>query len=183
MWEDKSLIKSYLIKEIDNPNSHKSNQSEDYLKDSKSDDDNYELIYDNIKNDFNADGINDKLYVLKNKLEFASDDEDSKKSKIILYLSNNNSFDKLVNSKIFPNDSNDQFETIDIKNNYFTIKLFNDIHNVYYIEKYITFTCRKNQIILSKFSKIINEEEIHIDVSKFETISFEKYDSNDEKFK
>lgn len=133
--------------------------------------------------DINLDGIEDKIFVFKNNSEFESDKEETKKSKIVIFLSDGSSFKKNINATIFPNDANDQFETIDVKDNYFTIKLFNEVPNECYIEKYITFKIVENIIKLNKFSKVINEKQTNIDVSKIDEILFENYNSNNDLFK
>lgn len=133
--------------------------------------------------DINLDRIEDKIFVLKNNIEFNSENEESKRNIIVLFLSDGTSFKKFINTTIFPNDANDQFEAIDLKENYFTIKLFNEVPNEYYIEKYITFKVVKNTVKLNKFSKVKNEKQTNIEVSKTDEILFEDYNSNNDLFK
>jgi hypothetical protein len=168
----------YITKEI---KSKKLNVLELFLLEAKNNN-KYTLIFDK-SHDLNLDGIDDKIFVQKNNLEFSSDNDETKTSIITLFISNGNSFKKYINTTIFPNNSNDQFETIDFNKNYFSIKLFNEVPNEYFIQKYITFKFNENLIKLNKFSKTINDKQTNVDISKMKEVLFENYNSNNDKFK
>ncbi|OWP82686.1 hypothetical protein BWK59_14535, partial [Flavobacterium davisii] len=106
------------------------NDDNDYklLNDSKTKIDGFELVF-NKETDLNSDGIKDKIFVLKNKLDFNPENIETQKSKIILFLSDKNNFKKLINTSIFPNSLNDLFDTIEINKNTIKIKLFNEVPN------------------------------------------------------
>lgn len=171
----------YLTKEINVKRVEIKNELDAFIVETKNDP-KYTLIF-NKSHDLNLDGIDDKIFVQKNNLEFTSDKEETKISKIVLFISNGDSFKKVSNTTIFPNDSNDQFKTIDFKDNYLTVKLFNEVPNEYFIEKYITFKVKENQIILDKFSILIDGKQQNINILKLEKILFQDYNSNDDKFK
>ncbi|WP_445711456.1 hypothetical protein [Flavobacterium sp.] len=171
----------YLTKEIKSKNVEVKNELDAFLIEIKNDT-KYTLVF-NKSHDINLDGIDDRFFVQKNNLEFTSDKEETKLSKIILFISSGDSYIKMSNTTIFPNDSNDQFETIDFKKNYFTIKLFNEVPDQYFIEKYITFKLSDNLIKLNKFSKITNDKQTDVNILNTEEILFESYNSNNDRFK
>lgn len=143
----------------------------------------YLLLFEKLI-DINLDGIEDKFFVFKINKEFRSDDESTKKSKIIILLSKGDSYEEFSNESIFPNDSNDQFETIDFnKANIFTIKLFNEVPNEYFIEKYFTFQYEEDKITLRSCKIDKNETSKNVDISKLGIITFEGFNANNYNFK
>lgn len=143
----------------------------------------YLLLFEKLI-DINLDGIEDKFFVFKINKEFRSDDESTKKSKVIILLSKGDSYEEFSNESIFPNDSNDQFETIDFnKANIFTIKLFNEVPNEYFIEKYFTFQYEEGKITLKSCKIDKNETSKNVDISKLGIITFEGFNANNYNFK
>ncbi|EKT3967178.1 hypothetical protein NTJ12_002260 [Flavobacterium psychrophilum] len=143
----------------------------------------YSIIKE-IKCDLNQDNIADKILVYKNNKEFKSDDDTTKPSPVVVFLGvGNDRFQKFENPNIFPNDSNDFFKNVVIKDNFFTVELNNEVPDKYVIDKYITFKYDKlsKSIVLFKYGQNLfgDKNETLLYTSKnFGTISFEQYDSN-----
>lgn len=134
--------------------------------------------------DLNSDGVEDIILVLKTKKEFSSDDDSSKKSQIIAFLSDKGTYKKYVNNTIFPNNSNDQFDKLDFKSpNSFTVKLFNEIPNQYFIEKELTFRCEKENLVLDDYLIVKGENSKKMKLLKTKNIPFEKVNLDQEAFK
>ena len=136
------------------------------------------------KMDLNLDGFEDNVLVFKNNKEFSSDDEESKKSPIVIFLNKGNGmYQKFENSTIYSNDSNDFFGQIVVKDNFITIEINNEVPNEYVIDKFITFKYDKviNEPILFKYGENIsgNKNEKKLFTNKnFGLIKFGEYNSN-----
>ena len=141
-------------------------------------------IIKQIKCDLNQDGIEDKIIVYKNNKEFDSDDDSTKQSPIVVFLGvGNNKFKKFENPNIFSNDSNDFFENLIIKDNFFTVELNNEVPDQYIIDKHITFKYNKltESIVLIKYVQNLSgdkNETIIYTSENFGKIDFEQYNSN-----
>ncbi|OWP83011.1 hypothetical protein BWK59_12790 [Flavobacterium davisii] len=161
---NKSLIdKIKSLKSSNNPN--KKDLSQFNLIDSK-------------MNDFDNNGINDKIEIFDNKRDFTSDDETTKKCPIIVSM--NESKTLFENPNIFRNDSFDKFKKIDCKDGYFTVILFNEVPDSSIYEKYLTFkfdnTTKK--FFLTKYTFLDLETNKRIDKTEknFGKIDFESLD-------
>ena len=136
------------------------------------------------KCDINQDRIEDKIIVYKNNKEFDSDDDTTKQSPIVVFLGvGNNKFKKFENPNIFSNDSNDFFENLVIKDNFFTVELNNEVPDQYLIDKHITFKYDKptESIVLFKYVQNLSgdkNETLMYTSENFGKIDFEQYNSN-----
>lgn len=165
----------YLLKPIKNVTSNINYAVDRYLTEMSQ---NFRLT-DKQTFDINDDGIEDIFIVLKVNDEFNSENENSKKSQVVLFVSDGKGFKKYVNNTIFPNDSNDQFDKIIFgSKNTFTVKLYNEIPNEYFIEKNITFLYEKQDFILHKFSIKKGEIKNELKISHLKPVIFESFDAN-----
>ena len=104
---------------------------------------------------------------------------------IVLLNKRDNLYNMSYNSTIYPNSFGDHFGNISIKNNFFTIELFNQVLEKYDSEKYITFKYdeQKKDIFLHRYGEIINWWEskptnTQLTKKDFGEISFEEYDED-----
>lgn len=105
--------------------------------------------------DLNNDNLKDFILVFKNNKEFDSDDMTTKSAPIIVLLNKSDgSYTQFENDEIYPNNFNDYFKSLVIKDSFFTVELSNEDPNNYNVDKYITFNCNKDDILLHKYSEI-----------------------------
>jgi hypothetical protein len=134
--------------------------------------------------DLNKDNLEDIILVFKNNKEYKSDDDQTKIAPIIILINNGKqSYLNFENRNIYPNDFNDFYSKLTIKDNFFTVELFNEVPNEYTVEKYISFKYDNQSIILDKYSEIINYSENKIDKKnysqrEFGIINFQDFNSN-----
>jgi hypothetical protein len=136
--------------------------------------------------DLNGDGKKDEILIFGNNQDFNSEDNKTKSAPIIVLMNDgNNSYSKYENNNIYPNDFNDFFQKLVVKDNYFTIELSNESPDEYTSSKYLTFKYEKNNknIILYKYLEVIdwsNDKPTNLNYSEkdFGTISFQNFDTN-----
>ncbi|MCD0469055.1 hypothetical protein [Flavobacterium sp. JAS] len=136
--------------------------------------------------DLNVDGNKDEILIFENNADFNSDDDKTKIAPIVVFINDgNNSYFKYENSSIYPNDFNDFFRKLVVKDNYFTIELANESPDEFTSSKYITFKYDKNNknIVLHKYSEVINwnnDKPTNLNYSEkdFGTVLFQNFNSD-----
>ena len=145
------------------------------------------ILKKSYKCDLNQDNLEDLILVFFNKhSRFNQEDIDWTVAPIIVLLNKGDNLYKMsYNSTIYPNSFGDHFGNISIKNNFFTIELFNQVLEKYDSEKYITFKYdeQKKDIFLHRYGEIINWWEskptnTQLTKKDFGEISFEEYDED-----
>ena len=136
----------------------------------------------------NEDELEDMILAFDNKYTHfsATGDIDWTVAPVIVLLNKGDNLYKMsYNSTIYPNSFGDHFGNISIKNNFFTIELFNQVLEKYDSEKYITFKYdeQKKDIFLHRYGEIINWWEskptnTQLTKKDFGEISFEEYDED-----
>ena len=109
--------------------------------------------------DLNEDGNQDEILIFGNNKEYKPEDNSTKSAPVIVLINDGeNSYTQFQNKNIYPNDFNDLFQNLVIKNSYFTIELSNESPDEYTSNKYVTFKYQKNNknIVLHKYSEITN---------------------------
>ena len=134
--------------------------------------------------DLNKDNLEDFILVFKNNAEFESSNEKTKIAPVIVLINDGNgSFTKFENDTIYPNNFNDFYKNLVVKDSYFTIELFNEDPNNYNSNKFITFKYNLNSIVLHKYSEIIDWSNGKTDNSNYSSknfgvIKFSDFNSN-----
>lgn len=142
-----------------------------------------------ITSDINQDGKNDEILVYETDWNKRMSPSDFKQYKIIIHLSDNNSFLTLMNDRIiepyYPDNVATGFSDIKIRNPYFTVEQTN-AGGGNMVSSYITFKydTRKRGIYLHRYSEISsvqssgdeNEQRYDLTTQDFGNISFEKFD-------
>jgi hypothetical protein len=132
--------------------------------------------------DLNQDEIIDSIIVMKRENDSKANNYSQTTGKIVVKLSNGSGYRTFENSNIFPNQTGDHFTTIDIKSNFFTIRLYNEIPDQFVVEKFITFICLEINIFLNSFTKIKNGQRNDYDMNKMKPILFEDFYELDENY-
>ena len=137
--------------------------------------------------DINQDGKMDKIFVYGTEWKSQPKPSDFKAYKIVINLSNNNSFRSLTNSKIiepyYSNNIASGFSDVKVKNSYFTIEQANGGGGSI-VKSFTTFKYnkQKNEIYLYKYSTITiqqssgDEETSELTTKNFGIIPFESFD-------
>lgn len=142
-----------------------------------------------IMSDINQDGKNDEILVYETDGNKRMSPSDFKQYKIIIHLSDNNSFLTLMNDRIiepyYPDNVATGFSDIKIRNPYFTVEQTN-AGGGNMVSSYITFKydTKKRGIYLHRYSEISsvqssgdeNEQRYDLTTQDFGNISFEKFD-------
>ena len=136
----------------------------------------------------NEDELEDMILAFDNKYTHfsATGDIDWTVAPVIVLLNKGDNLYKMsYNSTIYPNSFGDHFGNISIKNNFFTIELFNQVLEKYDSTKYITFRYNKEKkgIFLHRYGEIIDwweSETTNTQLTKkdFGEIPFEEYDED-----
>ena len=136
----------------------------------------------------NEDELEDMILAFDNKYTHfsATGDVDWTVAPVIVLLNKGDNLYKMsYNSTIYPNSFGDHFSNISIKNNFFTIELFNQVLEKYDSEKYITFKYdeQKKDIFLHRYGEIIDwwgSETTNTQLTKkdFGEIPFEEYNDD-----
>lgn len=137
--------------------------------------------------DLNNDSFIDKIIILGNKEDINPQDPDTRIAPIIILLNESNkNFKILKNENIYPNNYGDAFKKLAVKNQFFTIELYNEIPNESTTYKYITFKYdeKTNEIVLSKYGENIDWNDGKKDNTlcsdkNFGKILFQDFNSND----
>ncbi len=146
----------------------------------------YKILLEKIV-DINQDGKMDKILVYGTEWKNQPEPSDFKTYKIVINLSNNNSFRTFTNNKIiepyYPNNVASGFSDVKVKDSYFTIEQANggggSIVNSFTTFKY---NKQKNEIYLYKYSTITiqqssgDEETSELTTKNFGIIPFESFD-------
>lgn len=134
--------------------------------------------------DLNKDNLEDFILVFKNNKEYESSDIKTKIAPVIVLINNgNNSYTKYENDNIYPNDFNDLYSNLAVKDNFFTVELANEIPNESTSSKYITFKYDNQNIVLHKYSEIIDwssskTDKINYSQKNFGIINFRDFNTN-----
>lgn len=144
---------------------------------------NFSLIKKQIC-DLNKDGLEDYVLIFKNNEEFNSSNDKTKKSPVIVLINKGDDlYIHYENNNIYPNNFNDLYKNLIVKDSYFTIELFNEDPNNYSSEKYITFKYTPDDILLHRYSEIIywsNNKTDKVDYTSknFGSIRFSDFNPN-----